>query len=74
MAMLPRLEAEEAMRSANVAALGAGTMQRDDAARMTARLERAAGGNGRAPRADPRALAIMGIAVEVVPPAAAKEG
>ena len=67
--MLPRLDAEEQMARATAAALGAGTMKREDAGRVLSRLERQAAG-ATSPRADPSTaagravLSAIGIKVE----------
>jgi hypothetical protein len=67
--MIPRLGAEETLAVAEAVALGSGTMNAGARRRRVNELKRIAGAR-RAPPADPRALAMMGIAVEVVPPAA----
>jgi len=70
MAMLPRLDAEEKLAAASIAALGSGAMARSDAKTMARRLERAArggrAGRASAERADARILAAMGIGVSEV--------
>jgi len=66
--MMPRLTAEEMLETSNAVALGSGSLKRGDRQRLMRELIARAGGR-RAPPADPLALAMMGIAVEVVPPA-----
>lgn len=64
--MLPRLQAEEALHAATVAALGSGSMKASDARETRARLQRAASvGCSRAGRrvATASDLAAFGIGV-----------
>ena len=66
-AMLPRLEAEEALRGWGLAMLGAGRVSAAAARRKERELMRAAHGRAARPaRATPQAMAMMGIAVEIV--------
>lgn len=63
--MLPRIEAEERMASIDGIALGMGSYPKAEARQMVERLKRAARGGARlrGARADPGALARMGIGV-----------
>ena len=71
--MMPRLQAEETLARAEATALGAGTLEASAAGRLASELRRRArGGDGPAGRrADPAALAAIGIGVTVVDPKAA---
>lgn len=70
MTMLPRLQAEERLATAEAVGLGAGAVDRHAARRRLSELERQAAG-GEVARADPSTeqgramLATMGIGVEV---------
>lgn len=64
--MMPRLQAEETLDAATAAALGSGAMERQEARRVAAALERQADPRSAA-RADRRVLAMIGIGVEDVP-------
>lgn len=70
--MLPRLEAERELASINAMGAAFGGMSRGDRQRYVGRLERIAQGGGQPARATPEALAAMGVAVVVVPPAEVK--
>lgn len=65
MAMLPRLDAEEALGRASVQALGSGSMKKRDAMKLERQLRRAANGGAsvRAARPSTAQLAMMGIGV-----------
>ena len=63
--MLPRLQAEDTLAGAAAVALGTGSLKPAEARRLRGALERQAR-PGPAPRADRRALAMIGIGVEVV--------
>ena len=65
MTMLPRLQAEHSLAQATAVAPGTGSLKTAEARRLRGTLERQAR-PGPAPRADARALAMMGIAVEVL--------
>lgn len=67
--MLPRIEAEVTL--GDIQAMGAafGGMKRSDRERYLGRLQRIAQGEGRPAKASPQALAAMGVAVVIVPPA-----
>lgn len=67
--MLPRLEAERELASINAMTAAFGGMKHADRSRYLGRLESAAQGGGAPARATPETLAMMGIAVIVVPPA-----
>jgi hypothetical protein len=70
-AMLARLQAEEALAAVDAHALGTGSFAKEDASRMLARLEQTAAGAREEPQAkrppDPAELAAMGIAVILRP-------
>lgn len=67
--MLPRIEAEEQLSRVTAIALGTGAVQKHEARRALAQLERQAGGVRRkAAKASPETLMAMGIAVTVLPP------
>jgi hypothetical protein len=72
--MMPRLQAEEMLDGATMAALGAGSLKRHESERILRDLRRQAGESTRAAPADPRALAMMGIAVTVVEATVPPEG
>ena len=67
--MMTRLQAEESLNAATIAALGAGTIGKWDSANIRSRLQAQAAGGRRAPRVDPTSdagkvtLALMGIGV-----------
>lgn len=66
-AMLPRLEAEETLNAWGTGSLAAGRVKPAEARRLRAQLQRAAdAGQKPAAQASPQALAMMGIAVEIV--------
>ena len=63
--MLPRLQAEETLDAVTAFALGTGNLKPQDARRVHAGLLSRANVRAAAP-ADPRALSMMGIKVEMV--------
>lgn len=65
--MLPRLEATAELRQINALAIGFGGVKAGDRARHIARLEQQANGEAQTMQASPAMLAMMGIAVVVVP-------
>jgi hypothetical protein len=72
--MMVRLEAEEALRSVQVQALGSGLLETRDFRKSIAEIERAAYGKSRTSRqATPAQLQAAGIGVIVVPPADGQE-
>jgi uncharacterized protein involved in response to NO len=66
LAMLPRLQAEDAVHAVTVGALGAGTMEKYEAQRVMHRLLRAARPRVTAHKAAPADLAAVGIGYHVV--------
>lgn len=67
--MLPRLQAQEQIMAVNAGRLGSGWVDKNEARRELARLERIAqGGTRPAVKATPQMLAAAGIAVVEVPP------
>jgi len=73
--MMPRLQAEDSLRRAEATALGSGALEASAARRLASELQRQARGEeglgaGRLNRADPAALAAIGIGVTVVEPRA----
>jgi hypothetical protein len=64
--MMRRITAEERLAAASVAALGAGTLQKEDAKSMRSELTKAARGRQRGKAATARDIAGMGIGVKIV--------
>jgi len=67
--MLPRLDAEECLRAVDIAAMGAGLMEKSDQTRIRAEWRRLAGGGNSATRKMSKEqhaviLASMGIGVQ----------
>jgi len=67
--MLPRLQAEEMLAGAHVAALGSGNMKPTDAREAYANLKRSAGVKRARRASTPADVAAMGFGVQVVPKA-----
>jgi hypothetical protein len=65
--MLPRLEARDELASVEAMSAAFGGMRREDRRRYLGRLRRTAGGARPAVKASPETLAMMGVAVVVVP-------
>jgi hypothetical protein len=72
--MLPRLEAEQELTSINAMSLAFGGVRPAERRRYLARLKRQAAGATKAAKPTPAMLAMMGIAVTVVPPAGGGNG
>lgn len=66
MRMLPRLEAEEAVAASNVAAMGSGILEKNDAAVIAKGWQDAIAGGAAPRKADPGRLMAKGFAVRKV--------
>lgn len=74
--MMPRIDAGERLAAITDAAIAAGNYEKQVSRRIVSRLERAAQGGRRAKvaKAQPDALAAMGVGVVIEPSKAAKPG